>query len=280
MMLALPNDPLNQRRVDEHYAAEAGVARDLDMKVVLVDHDALVNGDATEAARKVPSGEKILYRGWMVTSAEYAALNDAVEARGSTLITSPSMYRQAHELPGWYEGLREFTPESIWTVGPDIDAFVEAAAAFGSGAAVLRDYTKSLKHYWDEACFIPEVTDTGNVAKIARRFLDLRGEYLNGGLVARKWEDFQGTELRTWWLDGALIASTPHPDAPEGENWLTTPPQGLPEAISRLDLRFVTVDLTQTLSGQIRVVELGDGQVSDWPTGHPLDRLYSAFVAL
>jgi excinuclease ABC subunit A len=45
----------------------------------------------------------------------------------------------------------------------------------GPGPAVLRDYVKSMKHYWDEAAFIPDAADLAAVRKVAARFRELRG---------------------------------------------------------------------------------------------------------
>lgn len=64
---------------------------------------------------------------------------------------APQQFKTAHELPGWYAALRHHTPLSAWTVGPDLDALVACAATLAPGAAVLRDYVKSLKHSWSEA---------------------------------------------------------------------------------------------------------------------------------
>jgi len=33
------------------------------------------------------------------------------------------------------------------------------AARLGSGPAIVKDYVKSRKHEWDEACFIPDLAD-------------------------------------------------------------------------------------------------------------------------
>jgi hypothetical protein len=72
MMLLVPSDVQHPRRVDEHFAAEAGAARDAGHQVVLVDHDALAAGDAHRAVRGVPADAVAVYRGWMLDSQRYA----------------------------------------------------------------------------------------------------------------------------------------------------------------------------------------------------------------
>ncbi len=56
------------------------------------------------------------------------------------------------------------------------------------------------------------------------------------------------------------------------------PPTGAQSAplIKGLNLPFVTVDLALRTDGQWRVVEIGDGQVSDYPATAPADALIAA----
>ncbi len=51
------------------------------------------------------------------------------------------------------------TPESVWTRGASESAFRECCWQLGTGSAVVRDYSKSMKHYWQEAMFIPDVAN-------------------------------------------------------------------------------------------------------------------------
>jgi hypothetical protein len=275
MLLIVPADPLNPRRVDAHFAPEAVAARDLGIPVALVDHDALAAGrDPARAVARVPAAEagtveagtvEAVYRGWMLRSEQYAALDVALRARGVVLRTTSEQYRTAHELPGWYPAFAALTPVSVWTVGPLREDFDRARDLLGPGPAVLKDYVKSLKHSWHEAAFVPEVADGAAAWRVAARFLELREDSFVGGLVLRRYERFGTAEARTWWIDGGCVLVGPHPDTP-GEQ----PPGDLDVAaiaplVAGLGLRFVTVDLARRDDGAWRVVELGDAQVSDRP---------------
>jgi hypothetical protein len=114
MMLLVPAHPLRPRQPDEHFAAEAGAAAETGLTVALVDHDALTGPDgAQRAVARVPGGEgEAVYRGWMLSSSQYAAFGDALAARGVALRTGPAQYRRAHELPGWYPALAPVTPRT------------------------------------------------------------------------------------------------------------------------------------------------------------------------
>ncbi|OLR93205.1 hypothetical protein BJP25_17070 [Actinokineospora bangkokensis] len=273
MMILLPCDVLNPRRVDEHFAAEAEAARDAGLEVAHVDHDALQRGGgADDGVRRVRGEGEAVYRGWMLRSERYAAFDEALRHRGVILRTTAEQYKQAHELPGWYSALEEVTPESVWTEGDAREAFERALAALGSGAAVLRDYTKSMKHYWHEAAYVPDVTDVEGAWAVATRFRELRDDDFTGGFVLRRFERFTSAEVRTWWVGGECRLVGPHPDTPDDRHEPGPDLAALTPLVAGLALPFATVDLAQREDGAWRVVELGDGQVSDRPrTGDPAE---------
>lgn len=273
MLLLFPSDALWPRRVDEHYAAEADAARAAGLTVAVVDHDALAAGkDPQGAVARVPAGHDAVYRGWMLDATAYGGFAAALAERDVTLRTDAGQYRRGHELPGWYDALSAYTPESVWTNGFDQADFDAARTALGAGPAVLRDYCKSMKHYWHEAAYIPDLADPSAAWSVARRMAELRGDDLTGGFVLRRFEHFTGAEARTWWVGGVCRLITAHPDTPDDQPPADLEVSWLEPAVSGTGLPFVTVDLARTTGGAWRVVELGDGQVSDRPRSTAADR--------
>jgi len=136
---------------NEHFATEAEAARALGIVVRTIDHDALTAGDVRVAVRLVdePSDDAV-YREWMVRSEHYDLLGHALVARDVRLRASPADYRRAHELPGWYDAFSGLTPESRWLASAGVDGIDVLLRGFPAGAAVLKDYVKSMKHRWDE----------------------------------------------------------------------------------------------------------------------------------
>lgn len=275
-------DPLNPRRVDEHFAREAHEVRARAGGVALIDHDALLNGDAKRAVARVPTGfGPVWYRGWMIPSDRYRALAHALHERGVGLIVSPERYQAAHELPGWYRAFAELTPASAWAGStaqqdPDEETLGALAGRLRPGPGIVKDFVKSRKHEWDEACFIPDLSDAAAVGRVVRRFVELQGEYLAGGIVLREFEHFVTpesgrAEVRVWWVDGEAGLRTPHPDSPQHvqtrihvhEQSLLPGLDRVSRAVRLLGCRFVTTDLALRSDGEWRVVEVGDGQVSD-----------------
>lgn len=274
MLLVVPSDPLAPRRPDEHFAPEHAAALTLSIEVALVDHDALVAGDAGRGVTRLGEHPDVVYRGWMLGADRYAAFARAAEEQGAQLRTSAAAFATAHQLPGWIDHLRDWTAETIVTTSDSLDDLVAAAARLGSGAAVLRDHVKSAKHHWDEAVHLPDVTDAERVRTVGARLRELRGDDFTGGFVVRRFEDYVSDEFRTWWVDGRGALVTAHPDTPHAPPGPVELPSGLADAVASLGLAFVTVDLARRSDGAWRVIELGDGQVSDRPaTTDPLDLL-------
>ncbi|MFJ5234618.1 ATP-grasp domain-containing protein [Kitasatospora sp. NPDC088391] len=287
----LPSDPLMIRRVDPHFAHEAEAIAAAGGGRVLLDHDALLAGDAEAAVRRVPAaGGPLWYRGWMIPTAEYAALAAALAARGRLLLTGPDGYAAAHELPGWYRTFEPLTPASTWLPGSGWGRAELAAAATelgGRGPAVVKDYVKSRKHEWAEACYLPDLADLDAVERVVGRFTELQGSFLAGGLVLRRFESFvraadgRTEEARVWWLDGEPVLVGPHPDCPAS----TVAPDlsAVGPLVRRLGCRFVTTDLARRTGADgsapgWRVVEVGDGQVSELPSGVDAGPLFRALL--
>ena len=127
----------------------------------------------------------------------------------------------------------------------------------------LKDFVKSLKVDGGSIVHTPD-----QAKRWVERMLEYRDE-LEGGICIRRVEDFlPDSECRYFVLQGV-------PHAPD-DRPIPTPVQ---VATQRVHSPFFTVDTAMTTSGSERIVELGDGQVSDlvgwtaerfaqlWPAG-------------
>lgn len=265
MLLVVPSDSFHPRQPDEHFAAEYHAAVDLGVEVAVVDHDALTRDRVSEAIRRIPEHLDVVYRGWMLTSAQYAAFDQELRARSTTLRTDATSYRTAHELPGWIAAVGDLTAATVWTTSDSIDEFDVACARIGAGPAVLRDHVKSAKHHWDEAVYVRDTADLPAATSIAARLRAIRGDDFTGGFVIRRFEEYVSAEVRTWWIDGRCRLATAHPDTPDTLPVDVVVPANLETAINGLGLRFATADLVLRADGTWRLIEIGDGQVSDRP---------------
>ncbi|MEE1798902.1 MULTISPECIES: ATP-grasp domain-containing protein [unclassified Streptomyces] len=280
-------DPLRAVRTDPVFAAEAALARSPDSEFALLGHEALLSGDTAGALAGVRRGSgPYWYRGWMMPAASYEELARGMDVRGCRLLTDAGSYRRAHELPGWYEEFADVTPRSVWrehAPGTPLSRaeLAALAAPLGPGPGIVKDYVKSRKDQWDEACFIPELTDHTRLMAVVDRFLALQEDSLAGGVVLRAYEPFvPGGEVRVWWVDGEPVLTTAHPDTP-GKLPEREPGRALDAvaaAVRALGCRFLTTDLALREDGVWRVVEVGDGQVSGAPAGADLRELFAALA--
>ena len=90
----------------------------------------------------------------------------------------------------------------------------------GCPAAIVKDFVKSAKHRWNEACFILAATERKRFDEILAAFLEARGTQFEKGIVLRRFHDFlkladdiRGQpvheENRLFMWDGLLLAATP-----------------------------------------------------------------------
>jgi hypothetical protein len=255
--ILFPSQPF-ERVVDPDFASEMEDARAQGFSVGLVDHTRVTRGDM-EGVFRIPDTEdrRVLYRGWMLTPDQYRSMCDALV--GWEVLTSPEAYKHCHYLPNSYRIIEGRTPYSLWFPKPvanpfDLGAlFNQISAVLGDRPIVLKDYVKSESAYWKEACFIPSATDWASFEAVVSRFLAMRDEYLNEGLVFREYVDLTGVEVRTFWAKGQLIFASG--DAPVAD---------FQDLASKVQSPFFSMDLGLLKSGDWTIVELGDGQVSSF----------------
>lgn len=277
--ILFPHNPLEPRKPDFDFEDQHRAALEAGFEVGILDTD------RGELARLYPDGD-VLYRGWMVTADRYAELYNALEGRGLRLLTSPEAYRQCHHLPGWYGLLEGTTPASVWYPEARGWSSQDVRQALGEGPWVVKDYVKSAKHYWHEACYIP---DRASLTRVTERFLELRGEDLEGGLVFRRFLPLQriGThpqsgmpltlEYRAFFWQGRLVWSDRYWEAgdyPESE----PPWTDFTSTLARVKSPFFTLDAARDTQGRWWIVEFGDGQVSGLPPATDPTVFYSGLA--
>ncbi|BDI28437.1 hypothetical protein CCAX7_004880 [Capsulimonas corticalis] len=281
--LLFPAHPLDPRSPDPSYLEEAAAAAALGLRCSTINFEALVAEDdsARAVSRVIPAGEEEtgVYRGWMITPAQYASLFTALLGRGVRLVNSPEEYRRSHYLPESYSVIEGQTPKTVWMrleSAPSMPAVMDLLSPFGAGPVIVKDYVKSRKHEWAEACFIPDASDAAGVARIVHRFLELQGSDLNEGLVFREFVEFEPLtthsqsgmpltqEFRLFFLDGAPIVVSQYWD--QGDYGAARPPMERFTALaSHVQSRFFTMDVAKRRDGEWMVMELGDAQVSQLP---------------
>jgi hypothetical protein len=278
---------------DSAYQKEVDACSNMGIAFDLIDYEALVEDrNAAAATRKVKpieSPELAIFRGWMMKPDYYNQMRAALAARNLFLINSPDQYRHCHYLPESYSIIEAHTPRTVFLPYEDfsIDRVMELLIPFGTAPVILKDYVKSQKHKWAEACFITSSSDRSSVERVVKRFLELQGDDLNEGLVFREYEEFQPLanhsksgmpltrEFRVFYLEGKPLCLLRYWD--EGDYSGVLPPVNLFDEIAqRINSRFFTMDIAQRKNGEWRIVELGDGQVAGLPDNVDVEQFYSA----
>ncbi len=242
------------------FAEQAVVLSEGGHSISVVDIEQL----QSQAARIVPLLDAhglVVYRGWMLSPGAYGYFVEAVQQQGASAFTSAKQYLATHYLSNWYPLISDLTPETV-ILEKDQD-FVSALRDIGWPRFFVKDYAKSLKTALGSVVVRPE-----DICAVVAEMEKFRGA-IEGGLCVRRVENFvPNSEVRYFVLNGK-------PDGPS----LEEPVPGIvAQCASRIDSPFFTVDVALREDGVLRVVELGDGQVSDL-VGWSTDRFVSLWRA-
>ncbi len=230
---------------DEMFREEAQAVMAAGRNVHLIDTEALILGPACIRPPLDPEA-RVVYRGWMLTHGEYANLAASVERAGGSCFTSPDQYAATHYLPNWYAVLKDYTPETVFL---DTDAdLVRELQRLGWERFFVKDHVKSLKTSVGSIFEDPEQIET-----VVSEMEKYRG-FIEGGLCIRRVEDLiAGSERRYFVLNRTPYVAEPGAAVPE-------PVAFCAGAIAS---PFFSVDIARRADDIERIVEIGDGQVSD-----------------
>ncbi|OWA36938.1 hypothetical protein B9G55_02345 [Saccharibacillus sp. O16] len=284
MKILFPASPLNDRQPDESYAEEYEAARQSGFAVGLIHlEELLLNQDADRAVRRLPVEEnpvECLYRGWMLKPYEYEQLDNALRKRHLHLMNSPESYRHVHYLPESYRHISAYTPASVWLpireITSSFEEVYEAIRPFGEQPIIVKDYVKSRKHEWLDACYIPNAADREQVKRVVQNFLDRQGEELNEGLVFRQFVELEflehhersgmplSREIRVFVWEGRPMYVSTYWSAGRDEEFDEVLGQ-FAQVMASIQSRFFTMDFAKAKNGPWIVLELGDGQTAGLP---------------
>ncbi|WP_204354182.1 ATP-grasp domain-containing protein [Deinococcus arenae] len=240
MRVVFPADYFQARRPDGAFADQAAAfaARGWGVSTFAFE------GNRVFRPALVP-GETVLYRGWMLDEAGYRAFVGAVEAAGARVLTSGEAYLAAHHLPRWAPLLADVTPETVCFT--ELDDLPGALAALGWDGFFVKDFVKSLKTGAGSRITRPE-----QIAELLERMAHFRGQ-IEGGVCVRRVEELDpASEVRFFVRAGRAFSA-------DGSQV----PELVREVAGRIASPFFSVDIARRADGAQRVVEVGDGQVSD-----------------
>ena len=264
------NHPLYQCKVDEDYETEYNIAKR--------EHScALFSYEDLEAGQLSLYGDEIsgltIYRGWMMKPDMYRLFYQKLEEKGIILINSPEEYDRCHMLPGWYDEFKEYTPESVWEKNGSVESAVNVSKSL-NGSYIVKDFVKSRKHEWYDACFIKDISDTKNTEKVIRNFVSRQGADLVGGVVLRKYEKLKkdgfheksgmplSEEYRVFIFANTVMAIDNYWKSGKDVKFSEDEMLWIQHKVQKIRSNFATMDIARRENGELIIMEIGDGQVS------------------
>lgn len=266
-----PANPLGGHSwtVDDHFSLECATVAGSN-PVALLDSYSL--GDRIPKL-KIPEdfSNSVVYRGWMLTEAEYRTLERAITARGLALATSTESYMRAHSIRGWIDSFEGLTAPTVL-----IPANADEATVLAAAESLPSEHGFFLKGESKSEQGLSYSADAGALLELVGSFLDYSGTSEDGTLALRSFIplDSRVAEIRSWWIGGEIVVNPLHPNF-EGAELINPLRYGselqasldaflkeLRPGIRSLDNRFLTADIALTEAGEWTLIEIGDGQVS------------------
>lgn len=243
MRLLYPSDPFDKKKPDEVYEEEFNAAGQAGLSCSLYSAEDCELGEFKPRPLLL-EGEEVVYRAWMLTPDSYAQLQSEIENKGGKVFTSLAQYRHCHYLPEWYSVCEDVTPKTIFLKKDD--DFASALASYNWSRYFVKDYVKSLTTNRGSVA-----TTVEEIAEIVALIEKFRGQ-VEGGVCVRQFENLRPeTEERFFVFKHKVFAR-------EG-----VVPEIVERIAKRIDSPFFSVDMVLNTDGVLRLIELGDGQVSD-----------------
>ena len=245
MKFLFPSDYFKPKNADAAFLDQITCIQNLGFDASIISLESLGAG-SSNIIPPPELGSKVVYRGWMLSPAEYELLVDAVKSTGASVLTSIAEYLATHYLPNWYPLINDLTPETkFYAINDDLKSEL---SKLGWNGFFIKDYVKSLKTSLGSFIDTPSA-----IATVVGEMQKFRGS-IEGGICVRRIEDFvPETERRYFVKHGKPFAASPEEEVPEI----------VEECAKRIVSKFFSVDVIQRRDGTKRIVEIGDGQVSD-----------------
>jgi ATP-grasp domain, R2K clade family 3 len=243
MRLLYPSDPFNKKKPDDVYEEEFSAAQQAGLLCSLYSAEDFEFGDF-KPRPSLSEGEDVVYRGWMLVPDDYVHLQSAIENKGGKALTSSAQYRHCHYLPEWYGLCDDVTPKTIF-LAKDADFKAELANQ-GWSAYFVKDYVKSLTT--TRGSVANSIQEIAEIVSLIEKF---RGQ-IEGGVCVRQFENLRAESEERYFVfkhkafarDGVV-------------------PEIVERIANRIDSPFFSIDIVLDVNDVPRLIELGDGQVSD-----------------
>lgn len=295
MRIIFCNSPLNSKTVEPDYENEYISAKKNGFNISLINFEALLDSNFSLAFKNISnidSPERAIFRGWMLKPDKYEILYNQLKNKNIILINTLEQYTHCHYLPDSYELMKNYTPNSVWlnlnnSSEIDFSSIMDLLKVFNGKPIIVKDYVKSQKHKWLEACYISDSSNETIVKQIVNNFLQLQGSELNIGLVFRELIEFESIgehpkskmpltkEYRLFFLNGELLSIFKYWSEGVYDNEDEIDLEKFTQIAKTIKSSFFTMDIAKSVDGRWYIIELGDGQCAGLPDINDSDDFYT-----
>ncbi len=290
--IIFPAYPGAREQLNPYFKREVEAAQAAGFGISLVS-DENTPGELTVTNQ---TADLYIYRGWLVKPAYYDQLCRAVP-----LLNVYQSYMSSYHFPLWYGRMSpQDTPDTLIVDADDVvkEGLVGVSRRveeyFQGQPVILKDYIKSLKHEWYDACYIKDTANSKEIMRVLNNFFIGRGRDFYGGLVFRQFLDLKiagvhpktrtpvPIEYRTYFLHQKPMSTIPiweHEGVAYGSQASSPPQEWLEEIGQKIISPFVGVDLAPGKDGKWWLIEVNDGGAAGLPEHMDFDGFYRALYA-
>lgn len=241
-----PSEPFSLKTIDPEYESESKAAEAAGFSFSLLDIEELENNRVvlSDKVHSLSNDSIYIYRGWMLKDEHYSTFFNVFSKHNLTLLTSHSQYLHSHYLPNWYDNLQEFTIPTLFT---SMELISKTMKENGIERVFVKDFVKSL------------TTSRGSIANSIEEANEIAYElkkkrsFIEGGICLREVVDIDAKSEERYFVFNKNVFSREGVQIPE-----------FVKEISCLhSAPFYSIDVVAGTDGELLLVELGDGQVSD-----------------
>lgn len=290
MNIIFPCKPGSTHEEDSCWSKELIAAEEAGFSISLLSDAAWGDPLTIRPMTSFSKEDSFLYRGWILKPQSYKELTEIK----LSFINNYDNYMWSYHFPHWYNELKDFTPASLIIEADEISSSgLESIAKkvsnqIGNKSVMIKDYLKSRKHEWYDACFIRDASDEEELVRVMSNFFNLQGRDFYGGLVFRDFLNLKRIgvhsksrmplpiEFRTFFVKGLPITTIPYwsNDVEYPENVEFPPAEWLATIGQLIKSPFVALDIAQDEDNKWWVIEVNDGGSAGLPDHTNLEEFY------
>lgn len=273
--IVFPSDYFSADKPDEELREEYQTALDTGFDAVIFNYEKWFGNEklALNSAPEAPC--RAVYRGFMMKPETYGKFYEKLREKNIILITAPEEYEKFHVFPNIYPELEGDTARAVFFPEgekPNIEKVKKIFPRF-----MVKDFVKSVKGTSFPKYFDASVTQE-EFDRQMEIFYKYRGELFTGGICIKEFLELKKygshtNEYRVFYAKNKPLSVSRNSLQPE---YAPAPPEKLTEKYRGLGSPFYTIDYAETRSGEWKIIEAGDGQVSGLSPGQEPSSFFKA----